>query len=597
MRRGKEYKAFISLVAVLLLGLPAMAIEPAANLSNKAVSSEPTSVNAIVNTTAAVGGASSPAEVSAEGDIVIKAMRDELDRSMKNLKLPNKPAPYFISYRASDETKYSLAFSNGSPIYDWRDDQRTISADVRVGDYKFDNTSDVAGDSGTSYVWRGSSLDDNYVVLRRSFWDATDECYKTATEQYDNNVSYKQQHSIPNLCDSYTKEPAITIIKPIAAPITIPDVWRDNIKKLSYIINKPAGVRESWVSFQVSEATRRFVNSEGSTVRDNWRSLKIGMVAFARCPDGEELWDSDSLSVGELDQIPDMKVLEERAKRLSERIVEHANAPIQDYYLGPVLLEPQASAEFTIRNVAPLLCAVKGDNLHPQGTFLRSLGARVMPSFINITDDPNLDEFDKTPTSGSYIVDSEGVPCQKVHLVVHGFLKEFLSARSPVLPGKPSNGHDFIGTAPTTLVVDSEKPKPAKALRAQLRALAKENGLTEFLVIRRIRPSTPSFLQGSTCSARDSSLEDEEPVEAIMVNTVTGAERRVRGLKFKALYKPSLQDIISGGSDASFNTTTLWNGNLRTVISPSLLLSKIEMESENRPTDSPYPVPKPTDSD
>lgn len=560
------------LALTLLIGLPAVASEPAI-------------------------APVSPAEVSAEGDIVIKAMRDELGRSMKNLKLPNKPAPYFISYRASDETKYSLAFSNGSPIYDWRDDQRTISADVRVGDYKFDNTSDVNGDSGTSYVWRGSSLDDNYVVLRRSFWDATDECYKTATEQFDNNVSYKQQHSIPNLCDSYTKEPAITIIKPIAPPITIPDVWKENIKKLSYIINKPAGVRESWVSFQVSEATRRFVNSEGSTVRDNWRSLKIGMVAFARCPDGEELWDSDSLSVGELDEIPDMKVLEERARKLSERIVEHANAPIQDYYLGPVLLEPQASAEFTIRNVAPLLCAVKGDNLHPQGTFLRSLGAKVMPGFLNITDDPNLTEFDKTPTSGSYIVDSEGVPCQKVHLVVHGFLKEFLSSRSPVLPGKPSNGHDFIGTAPTTLVVDSEKPKPAKVLRAELRSLAKDHGLTEFLVIKRIRPSTPSFLQGSTCSARDSSLEDEEPVEAIMVNTATGAERRVRGLKFKALYKPSLQDIIAGGSDSSFNTTTLWNGNLRTVISPSLLLSKIEMESENRATDSPYPVPKPTDND
>jgi hypothetical protein len=30
----------------------------------------------------------------ADRDVVIKAMRDELDRSMKELKLPKKPAPY-----------------------------------------------------------------------------------------------------------------------------------------------------------------------------------------------------------------------------------------------------------------------------------------------------------------------------------------------------------------------------------------------------------------------------------------------------------------------------------------------------------------------
>ncbi len=566
-------------ITALLIGLPAIAAEK------------------ITTSSGADDSIDSATAASADGDVVIKAMRDELNRSMKNLKLPNKPSPYFISYRSSDETKYSLAFSNGSPIYDWRDDQRTISADVRVGDYSFDNTADVSGDSGSTYVWRGTTLDDDYSVLRRSLWDATDECYKTATEQYDTNVSYKQQHSIPKLCDSFTKEPAITIIKPISAPAVIPEKWRENINELSRIINKPKGVRESWVSLQISDATRRFVNSEGSVVRDSFRSIKIGMVAFARCPDGEELWDSDSFSVSEFEQLPEMKVLEERAKRLSERVVEHANAPIQEYYLGPVLLEPQASAEFTIRNVAPLLCAVRGDNLRPQGTFLRSLGAKVMPGFISITDDPSLDQFDKTPTSGSYIVDAEGVPCQKVQVIVHGFLKEFLTCRSPVLPGKASNGHEFSGTAPTTLVVDADNPKPAKVLRDKLRELAKDCGLKEFLVIRRIRPSTPSFLLGSTCSARESSLEAEEPVEAIMVSTATGVERRVRGLKFKALYKPSLQDIISGGSDPTSITTTLWNGNLRTVISPSLLLSKIEMESENRPTDSPYPVAKPSDSD
>jgi len=540
----------------------------------------------------------SPPAIAADGDddVVIKAMRDELNRSMK-LKLPNKPAPYFISYRTSDEAKISFAFNNGSPIYDWRDDQRTVWADVRVGDYTFDDTADITGDHSSDLTWRETSLDDNYSVIRRSLWSATDEAYKSATEVFDNMLSYKQQHTIPNLCESYSKEPPVNLIKPITTPIVIPPELKENIKKLSLIINKPDGIRESWVSFQGVETTRRIINSEGTTVRDSWRSLKIGMVAFARCPDGEELWDSESLSVIDFDKIPSMEVLEQKAKNLSERIVKHASSPIKDYYLGPVLFEPQATAEFTIRNVAPLLCAVKGDNLRPQGTFLRSLNSKVFPGFLSIRDDPNLLEFKDTPTSGSYTVDSEGVVCQKVQMIDHGFLKDLLSGRSPVLSGKHSNGHDFIGTAPTTLVMDIEKPLSTKLLREKMRTIAKEHGLSEYLVIKRIRPSTPLFLQGSTSTARDSSLEGEEPVEAVLVSTSTGEERRVRGLKFKELYKPSLQDIISAGSDTEPITTTLWNGYLRTVVCPSLLLSKIEMEADSTPTDSPYPVRKPMPTD
>lgn len=533
----------------------------------------------------------------ADRDVVIKAMRDELDRSMKELKLPKKPAPYFINYRASDEYKYSYACNNGSPIYNWEDKQRTVWADVRVGDYKFDDTADVNGDHSSNFTWRETCLDDNYPVIRRALWSATDEAYKSATEVFDNLVSYRQQHSIPNLCESFSKEPPVTVVKPIGAPVVVPEEWKERIKKLSLLVNKPEGVRESWVSLQVLETTRRIVNSEGTTVRDHWISIKLGMVAFARCPDGEELWDSDSISVVDFDKLPSMEDLEARATNLSERIVKHAAAPIKDYYLGPVLLEAQPTAEFTIRNVAPLLCAVKGDNLHPQGTFLRSLNSKVMPSFITISDNPDMSEFKGVPTSGSYTVDSEGVVCQKVTMIDRGFLKDLLSTRSPVLPGKHSNGHDFVGAAPSTIIVDAEKAISEKQLRDKMLSIAKEHGLPEYLVIRRIRPSTPLFLQGSTSSARDSSLEGEEPIEAIMVSTTTGAERRVRGLKFKQLYKPSLQDIICAGSDVEPITTTLWNGYLRTVICPSLLLSKIELEADNTPTDTPYPVPKPKDTD
>lgn len=42
----------------------------------------------------------------AKDDVVMRAMGDELDRSMKNLKLPNYPLPYYGHYYVTDEELY-----------------------------------------------------------------------------------------------------------------------------------------------------------------------------------------------------------------------------------------------------------------------------------------------------------------------------------------------------------------------------------------------------------------------------------------------------------------------------------------------------------
>src|SRR5438105_5027754 len=38
---------------------------------------------------------------SASGDVVLRALREEMDRSKANLKLENVPAPYYIEYRVT----------------------------------------------------------------------------------------------------------------------------------------------------------------------------------------------------------------------------------------------------------------------------------------------------------------------------------------------------------------------------------------------------------------------------------------------------------------------------------------------------------------
>jgi len=59
-----------------------------------------------------VFAAAGPPRAQAQDDVVMKAMHDELDRSIRQLHLENLDKPYFISYRVidSDSTNVSASF-------------------------------------------------------------------------------------------------------------------------------------------------------------------------------------------------------------------------------------------------------------------------------------------------------------------------------------------------------------------------------------------------------------------------------------------------------------------------------------------------------
>src|SRR5215475_14874610 len=89
-----------------------------------------------------IGAASLPAA----DDVVMRAMRDELVRSMKKLQLENLQKPYFIAYRAVESANCTTGASFGALInsncetVSGRANSRQLSVEVRVGDYARDNT-------------------------------------------------------------------------------------------------------------------------------------------------------------------------------------------------------------------------------------------------------------------------------------------------------------------------------------------------------------------------------------------------------------------------------------------------------------------------
>src|SRR5260370_27824088 len=77
----------------------------------------------------------------------MRAMRDELARSMKKLQLENLQKPYFVAYRAVETANCNANASFGALIGSnceapggTTGRTRNLSIEVRVGDYARDNT-------------------------------------------------------------------------------------------------------------------------------------------------------------------------------------------------------------------------------------------------------------------------------------------------------------------------------------------------------------------------------------------------------------------------------------------------------------------------
>src|SRR6185503_9233538 len=125
-------------------------------------------------------------------DVIARAMRDELTRSMKELRLGNLERPYFIAYRINEVRTLGASASSGSLLGSSEDRSRYLDVEVRVGDYAFDNTNFSGGGGSGGLIAIGGGavgfgpsmlpLDDSYLEIRRRLWRATDAAYKEAAE-------------------------------------------------------------------------------------------------------------------------------------------------------------------------------------------------------------------------------------------------------------------------------------------------------------------------------------------------------------------------------------------------------------------------------
>jgi predicted Zn-dependent protease len=519
----------------------------------------------------------------AEKDPVLKAMLDELDRSMAHLQLPGFEKPYFIEYRIEDVQDFETRASYGASQGSQHSHARIARISVRVGDYKTDN-SGPRGDGALQMT----TIDDDPIAMRSSLWSGTDQAYKAALAAYAQKQAELKQVQTPPQADDFSKQkPIISLAEPLKLSVD-EKAWQTRVAHHSGIYRTDPAVSAMQHAIQYSTATFHgrvtttwIVSSEGAIVRKSASSYSESFGVGTQAADGMHLdrsYGTSGVAVSDLNSAAEFN---KHALALISSLSDLRNAPVvEEEYHGPVLFSADASADTLHLLLAAGVTATRpklGTEARTNGPFASSYHARILPEFLSVIDDPALKTWEGKYLVGSYSVDDEAVPAQTVKLVSDGHLENYLIGRTPVRDFPESNGHARAGvTGPPrpvigVLKVTAQQGLTDEELEQRLLGIAKDRSLKSAYYVETLgAEATPRLLYR---------------IE------LDGKRTLVRGAVLDDLDHRALR---SGVEAAGKN---LWVANYateipETVLAPALLFSDVTVKRANETNDKlPYYPP------
>ena len=554
-------------------------------------------------------------------DPVLKAMNDELERA-KALRIVSSDPPYYVEYQLEDQQSFSVSAMLGGLLGSSDNSFRIPEVQVRVGDYRFDNTDHVYSDynSGRRYDPSRWPVDNNYGVMRQFLWLATDRAFKGALE----GIARKRA-SMKNMAEGaeplpdFSKaEPSVRILPVARHPVDKAD-WTRRIVDLSRIFNAYPEIVSSSVNLDANEATFYFANSEGTRIRMPDDAYSVRVRASAQSADGMVIRGAAVFPALELSQLPSEAELKRGVAEVAEDLKGLVHAPPGESYVGPVLMEPKAAAQ--------LFAQLLGDNLRiarrPLADPGRTIpftpselegrqGSRVLPEWMDVVDDATQTEWRGHPLLGRYLFDIEGVPPKPVVLIEKGVLKNYLLTRQPVKGFGESNGHARLPgnygakmAVIGNLFVKAQETQSPADLKKKLIELTQQRNKPYAMLIRKLDYPSAAGIQELRAVAQASG--GSRPVSPpLMVYKVypDGREELVRGLRFRGLTVRSLKDILAASSDtAVFDFLNngvpfamLGAGTYVapcTVVAPGVLFDELELERPQEELSKPPIVPPP----
>ena len=563
--------------------------------------------------------------VWAEDDVVIKAMNDEMARSMEQLHLKQAEKPYFIAYRMQDADTTIVSATLGSLTASNQSSRRVLSVELRVGDYSLDNsnffsTRSFSGGSRFSGI-STAPLDDNYLELRRQLWLTTDTQYKRAIEDLSAKRAAIQARKRTEELQDFTKETPVKMQGPQTdMKINIAEL-EQLARELSLPFKQTPDIMTSSVVIEAGNSYMRYMNSEGSLFTRSEPELKLSINAETQAPDGLPIHDSIEFYCRSAADLPQKKELFSQVREMGRRFEKLRSATSIERYNGPVIFEDRAAAEIFAQVFAPGLVTSRtpvnedprfemyfSQLLEKMGggeNFLDKIGGRVLPDFVNLVDNPHIEEYHGMRLLGSSKIDDDAVLTRETRLVEKGILQTLLSSRIPVKSIAHSTGsRSGIGPAPSNLILSSDKKSSNEELRKELLRRVKLRNLPYGIIVRRVGGNgmnsllrATAMMSGSAQSGPSNLLIEvyklfpdghEEPVRGIELNGITAATFRDivavgdKPVVYNEQFMPKISSIFSMGMGGASSDLPVVS-----YVIPSLLFEEITLTKAAGPFPNP----------
>lgn len=527
----------------------------------------------------------------------LPAMRAELQRSMRELRLEQLARPYFVSYRIDDTDTVFANGSFGSLATSSRARHRFLFVEVRVGSYELDNTNYASlrrRPSGILRSFGGRSvmlLDDDPMEIRRTIWLATDDAYKQALENLaSKRAALQNRQQVEELADFSREEPTVTTDE---APEVRLDLGQAEtlVRRLSALFREMPAVQTGFVTYNEGVTRTWYVNSEGSSFTRSRAQARLFVRIEGQAEDGLPLIDSYAAYGAGRRDMPADEELERTVQGMGARLGRLRQATLVERYNGPVLFEGLAAASILALGFVPKLVASRvpvaddarrAARMADDPDSLRDrIGARILPRFLYLTDDPTRTELDGQKLPVHYKVDDEAVEARPTKIIERGLLRTLLANRTPVPGIDRSTGHSRGGwILPSNLELRGDGALTSDALREELLLEVRDRDLEYGIIVRRVEDSNPRLPIAIT--------------EAYRVYT-DGREELMRNGQMSQLTLRAFKDILAVSDDRVLYTTRLsvrsnsgqFGRGVISIATPSLLFEDLSI---TRPTgDIPFP--------
>ncbi len=191
----------------------------------------------------------------------------------------------------------------------------------------------------------------------------------------------------------FVAEPGFTLVRDYRPAKFDNDGWKDRVRKASKVFSDFPALRTSVVEFSVMDGLHRFVNSEGTEVRDpRAYRIEFELRASAQAPDGMIVRDSAFFYTHDLVKMVPESEVAQSARGVGETVMKIAAAPLGENYSGPILFRRQAMACVLLPRSWAAICISPRktagiSRIGESGSHHRALsawrGVRIMPEFFD----------------------------------------------------------------------------------------------------------------------------------------------------------------------------------------------------------------------